>query len=220
MARWTDFGVVRSDRDLLLIQQSVDVQPAKPKLNLIDVPGADGSKDLTELPGGRVVYEDGTITWTYALQPGEPWPEAFQRVSGAINGRRCRITLWNDPEYYYDGRVTVKSHKLDGVLRQIVVEATCRPYKLRHLETTRTVTLGTAYAKLILLNDRRPVVPTIKTTAALQLRYKGAEYALNAGTHKLLDLELREGANEIEVKLGSGATSGTVTFTYQEGALY
>ena len=64
MARGTTFSDIHSHRDLHLIQQQVDVQPAPPKLNLVDIPGANGSKDLSTQPAGRVVYEDRKITWT------------------------------------------------------------------------------------------------------------------------------------------------------------
>lgn len=135
MARGTDFGGIHSYRDLNLIQQAVEEQPAEPKLNLIDIPGADGSKDLSELPTGRVVYSDRSLSWTFALYPGENWTAKHRQVSNALNGRRCRITLDEDPGYYYDGRVTVKKYARDKLLRQITVEATCAPYMLKQEKT-------------------------------------------------------------------------------------
>lgn len=136
MARGTDFGGIHSHRDLNLIQQKVEVQPAEPKLNLVDVPGADGSKDLSTQPAGRVVYEDRTITWTFALYPGEKWDAKHRQVSNALNGRECRITLGTDPDYYFQGRVAVKKYNIDRTLRQITVEAICRPWILKRMQTS------------------------------------------------------------------------------------
>lgn len=217
MARGTDFGGIHSDQDLHLIQQSVDVQPAKPKTNYIDIPGADGSKDLTELPAGRVVFKDRKITWTFALYPGDNWDEKHREVSDALNGRACQITLDTDPEFYYQGRLEVSKHKYTKALRQIVVEATCRPYKLKQMETVDTASLGTSYVSLYLYNSRRPVVPVIEVTTPATLRWKGNTYALNAGTHKVLDVELQPGENILEAKATSG--TGSITVTYREGAL-
>jgi hypothetical protein len=142
MAKGTDFGGVHSFYDLNLIQQLVDEQPAEPKLNLIDIPGADGSVDMSELPGGRLVYKDRTLTWTFALYPGENWDAKHRQVSNALNGKRCRITLDTNPDYYYDGRVAVKKYNKDKLLRQITVEAICNPWMLKQQPTVVRAPIG------------------------------------------------------------------------------
>ena len=217
MARGTNFGGVHSHYDLNLIQQKVVVDPAEPKLNLIEIPGADGAVDLTEQPGGRVVYKTRKITWTFALYPGENWDAKHRQVSNALNGRRCNITLDTDPEYYYQGRLTVKKHNVSGLLRQIVVEAVCQPYKLRQLPTSVSQGLATTYKTMLLRNDRKPVIPTIVLTAPATIRWNGNTYSLNTGTHRVLDIELQEGENLLEVLAPGG--SGRCTITYQEGSL-
>lgn len=135
MARGTDFGGIHSSHDLHLIQQKVEVDPAEPKLNLIEIPGADGAVDLSEIPAGRVTYKTRKITWVFALYPGEDWDAKHRQVNNALNGRRCNITLDTDPGYYYQGRLSVSKHNVDGLLRQITVVAICQPYKLRQLQT-------------------------------------------------------------------------------------
>lgn len=217
MARGTNFGGVHSHADLNLIQQKVDIQPAEPKLNLVDIPGADGSKDLSEQPAGRAVYKDRKIIWTFALYPGENWDDKHRQVSNAINGKLVKITLDTDLDYYYLGRIVVKKYKSDGHLRQITVEAQCRPYKLRQQETRATLALTTTYKSLQIPNDRKPVVPTITVTAETTLRWKGSTLTVKAGTHRLLDIELQEGANVLEARTTSG--TGSLTVVYQEGSL-
>lgn len=217
MARGTDFGGTHSSHDLRLIQQKVEVGPAEPKLNLIEVPGADGAVDLTEQPAGRVTYKRRKITWTFALYPGENWDAKHRQVNNALNGRACRITLDSDPDFYYQGRLTVKKHNVSGLLRQIVVEASCQPYKLRQLPTTRTQDLTASYKTVRLLNDRKPVSPTFTLTAPATIRWNGQIYSLNTGEHKILAIELQEGENLLEVMAPGG--SGRCTITYQEGAL-
>lgn len=217
MARGTNFGGWHSHRDLHLIQQSVDVQPAQPKLNLVDIPGADGSKDLTTQPAGRVVYKDRKITWTYALYPGDYWDRKHGEVSNALNGLACEIVLDTDPDYYYEGRLTVKKYKKDGLLRQITVEATCRPYKLKQVETKIVSALTTAYTTLALVNERKVVVPSITVTAETTLRWGGRTVTVPPGTHRVADIELQPGANLLEAKTVSG--TGQITVAYREGAL-
>lgn len=217
MARGTTFGGLHSHRDLHLIQQQVDVQPAQPKLNLIDVPGANGTKDLSAQPAGRVVFEDRTIEWTFALYPGDNWAAKQREVSNALNGRAARITLDTDPEYYYQGRLSVSKYKKDGLLRQISVSAICRPYKYKQEETVVSASLSTSWKEITLANDRLPVVPSITVTASTTIEWDGGSYTLAAGTHKLLAVELAEGENILRAKVASG--SGSITVEYQEGAL-
>ena len=217
MARGTDFGGVHSYTDLHLIQQHVDVQPAEPKLNLIEIPGADGAKDLSTQPAGRVTFKDRKLTWTFALYPGDVWAEKHRQTSNALNGKYCHITLDSDPDYYYRGRLVVKSYKVDKQLKQITVEATCRPYMLKQLETVVRANLSTSNLNINLVNDRMPAIPTITVSAETLLTWKGASIALAAGTHKVLDIELQEGVNVLKAATKSG--TGTITLTYQEGAL-
>lgn len=217
MARGTTFGGWHSHRDLHLIQQSVDVQPAAPKTNLVNIPGADGSKDLSTQPAGRVVFGDRKITWTFALYPGENWDRKHQQVSSALNGLACEIVLDSDPDYYYEGRLTVKKYKVDGLLRQITIEATCRPYKLKRFETKIVADLTTAFSTLPLVNERKIVIPTITVTAETTLRWKGGTLVVAAGTHRIADIELQPGANLLDAKVTTG--TGKITVAYREGAL-
>lgn len=217
MAKGTYFGGLHSNRDLHLIQQSVDVQPARPKLNIIDIPGADGSKDLSAQPGGHIVFEDREITWTFALYPGDNWHQKHREVSNAVNGLAASITLDDDPGYYYLGRLVVDSYKIDRTLRQIVIRAICRPFKLKQAVTEVTVALTTTAKTIDLSNDRKPVVPTITVTAETTLEWDGGTFTISAGTHKILDIQLHEGDNQLRAKTTSG--TGSITLTYQEGAL-
>lgn len=217
MARGTNFGGWHSHRDLQLIQQSVDVQPALPKLNLVDVPGADGSKDLSTQPSGRVVFEDRDITWTFALYPGDNWDKKHQQVSNVLNGLACDIALDSDPDYYYQGRLSVSKYKKDGMLRQITVKAVCRPYKLKQVETKVVSPLTTAYTPLALVNERKLVIPSITVTAETTLRWQNRTVTVAAGTHRIADIELQPGVNLLDAKTTSG--TGQITVAYREGAL-
>ena len=217
MARGTDFGGVHSYHDLHLVQASVDVTPAEPKLNFIDIPGGDGAKDFSEAPAGRVVYNTRKITWVFKLYPGDDWVTKYAEVNNALNGRRCRITLEADPDHYYDGRLAVKAQEADGILHGITVMATCQPYKLKQAETIRTVSVNTTQQTISLLNERKPAIPLIKVTAETTLGWNGGFITLSPGEHRSLDIELPAGVSKLTAKTVSG--TGTLTLTYQEGAL-
>lgn len=214
MARGTTFGEIHSSTDLHLIQQKVDVQPAPPKLHFVDIPGANGAKDLSAAPAGRVVYGDREIVWTFALYPGDDWPTKRSQVSGALNGRYLDIELDEDPGYFYHGRLTVDSHETDGLLRQIVVRAMCKPYKTASAVSSIT-TAAASVTHRITLDGHAPVVPEITVSKAAQIVWGGTTYNLSAGTRKILDIELQPGVNTMTLKPSGVA----FTFRYTEGWL-
>ncbi len=217
MAYGTDFGGVHSFTDLNLIQQKVTVAPAEPKTNLINIPGADGSKDLTEQPAGRVTYKDRKLSWTFALFPDDDWAAKQREVSNALNGRRCRITLHDNPDYYYEGRLTVKGYAKDKTLRQITVEATCAPYQFKQQETVRTVNLTTTELSFQVFNEWKLALPKIKVTAQTTILWNGGSITLAPGEHRVLDIQFPAGVSTLTAKTVSG--TGTLTLTYQEGSL-
>ena len=217
MAKGTDFGGVHSARDLHLIQQKLDIQPAEPKLNLIDIPGADGSVDMSELPAGRVVYHDRTLTWTYALYPGDDWHTKHRQVSNALNGKRCNIILDDDPANYFTGRLAVKKYNTDRMLRQITVEATCNPWILKRSRTIVRADLTADFQAITLSNGKKPAIPTIEVTAPATIVWGDLTAEIEAGSFTSLDIDLKEGNNILYAKAASG--SGGITVTYQEGSL-
>jgi phage-related protein len=121
------FGEIHSFFDLNLILSAVKIPPAAPKTTYVEVPGADGSVDLTEAHG-EVRYSDRQLEFTFTAHPLDAmkWEERKTAVSNALNGKRCRITLDSNPDYYYDGRVVVKmdsSFARDMVTREGAPEA-------------------------------------------------------------------------------------------------
>lgn len=212
--RGITFNDIHSFRDLNLILSSVNIPPALPKTNYVEIPGSDIPLDLTEALGG-VKYSTRDCTFTFTMNPSGGLSEGdFEakktEVSNALNGLVCTITLDKNPDWFYIGRCAIDSYQSIKKIKQIVVRAKVHPYKYKQDVTTVTVSAGTH----TLVNDRMAAVPTIETTAKTSLIFNGNTFSMNAGTHKFLDIQLKEGKNAITVE-----TEGTVTFTYQEGAL-
>lgn len=210
------FGEVHSYHDLHLILAPFTPAPAKPQTNFLKVPGRDGSLDLTEA-NGEVKFDDRTFPFTFTIRPDDDlsFDERLSAVSAALNGKRCRITLDRDPDYYWLGRCVVDQHQRDKGIGKIVVKATVQPYKLKQSATVVSVALSSAAKTVVLENGRMAAVPTIECTMnGTTVAFGDKIFSLRAGTYKLLDIRLTEGKNLLTV---SGA--GTITFTWQEGAL-
>ena len=213
------FNDIHSFYDLDLILSAVEIAPASPKTNYIDIPGGDGSLDLTEA-FGEVKYSDRTHTFTLTMNPAgdlseTAWEEKKTEVSNRLNGLACRITLDKDPDYYWIGRCVVDSYKSDKRIRQFVVVATVRPYKYKQSETVHTFDLTDAEQTVTLQNSRKSVCPVITcTNNNTVIAFNGNTFNFSAGSRKILDIRFTEGINQVTI---SG--TGQVTFTYQEGDL-
>ena len=210
------FGDTHSYYDLNLILSEVKIPPATPKTSYVDVPGADGSIDLTEAHG-EVKYSDRECTFIFTMHPldSSTWEEKQTEVSNLLNGRVFKITLDKDDEFYYEGRCTVKEFASNKRIKQITVAAKVKPYKYKQNETRVTAALSSTPKTLNILNGRKSVSPSIEcSNDNTSIAVGGATFKLNAGTHKILDIRFVEGINQVTV---SG--SGTVIFCYQEAEL-
>lgn len=213
------FNEIHSYRDLNLVLSKVEVSPATPKTVYVDIPGADGSLDLSEALG-EIKFSDRTLKFTFTMHPGgdlseSAWEAKKTQVSNRLNGLACQITLDKDPGYYWQGRATVDEYQSTKRLRQFVISAVVRPYKLKQEVTVVSTAISSQGTTVTLKNSRRPVCPTVScTNDNTKVIFDGATYVFSQGDHKNLGVRLVQGDNEVTV---SG--TGTVTFTYQEADL-
>lgn len=209
------FNDIHSYRDLNLVLAPFQMPPATPKTNFIDVPGADGSIDASESLG-EIKFNDRTGNFVFSVLPSDDFEEKKTQISNLLNGLKCKIILDKDPEFYYLGRLMVNDYKANKKLRQITIDFRVQPYKLKKNVTTVDVAPKTSKTPqtVILKNNRMSIVPTITTTKDTTITFGDAVIKMNAGTHKFLNIYLKQGENPITVE-----SEGVVTFTYQEGAL-
>lgn len=132
------FDDIHSYQDLNLVLSKVNIPPAAVKTNFLNIPGADGSADLTEALG-EVKFKDRTCTFTFTAFPQDDFEEKKQEISNLLNGKRCKIRLDKDPNYYWIGRCSINSYASNKSLHQIVVGATVAPYKYKVDETNVAV---------------------------------------------------------------------------------
>ena len=212
MMKGMTFGDIHSYRDLNLVLSKVVIPPAAVKTNFVDIPGGDGSVDLTEALG-EVRYKDRECSFTFTVFPSDDFEEKKREVSNLLNGRRFKIILDKDSGYFWNGRCSVDGYASDKKINTIVVKATVSPYKLKVNLTKIIVPAGNEVNRM-LLNSRKTVVPTITSTANATIIFGGNTYTINPGTHRILNIELVEGGNDVTV-----TSTGDVEFTYQEGDL-
>lgn len=213
MAKGTKFGSIHSVADLRLIQQSVKITPAKPRLNLLDVPGMNGKVDLTEANGVGVTYENRELVWVFALYPGMDWAETRRAVENALNGKAFDIELDEERGWLYHGRVELTDYEVDQVLKRITVRADCNPYKVKTEESTMAVELTEAEQQIVPDFGSMTLIPEITNTDACSLTWAGHTFQMEAGTHQFPEMYVA-GKQSFIV---SG--TGSLTIKWLEGSL-
>lgn len=218
--RGIKFDDLHSYYGLNLILSKVEIPPAVPKGEYIDLPGGDGSLDLSEVHG-EVKFYDRECKFTFTMNPASDlsdgaYEEKKTEVSNALNGKRFeKITLDKDSDFYYQGRCKVDQYLSDRRIRQIVVTARLKPYKMKQDKTVSIFALTSTEQMVNITNSRKTVVPVITCTDNNTKISSGSlTKTLSSGKHEILDFQLKEGDNIFKV---SG--SGTLTFEYQEGDL-
>ncbi|MGN0622181.1 MAG: dockerin type I domain-containing protein [Porcipelethomonas sp.] len=117
--------------DYGLILSKKEIESPNPKLETVDLPGADGLLDMTDY-FGDVKYENRQLKFEFStFLHGKELSELYSRVQDDLNGRRFTgIVIDDDPDFRYIGRVTSVKLAEDKISR-ITVLCSCEPYKVR-----------------------------------------------------------------------------------------
>lgn len=106
---WDDWGLVCKQRPF--------VAPPKPKTNFIDIPGSSVKLDFSEGLTGYPTYENRTgsfeftISDQYISNRERLWISKYNEIQTYLNGRKLKMILEDDPDYFYEGRFTVDTYK-------------------------------------------------------------------------------------------------------------
>lgn len=225
------FGTKNSYKDFGLILTSKDIGLPEPKTETVDLTGADGVIDLTEVLTDDIKYKQRKLQFTFTvIDPINSWSVTLSEVTNYIHGRKLRVLLDWDKNYYYEGRCKVNQFKTNKRLATIVVDAEVDPYKLEvnssstpWIWDTFSFVDGIIYLNTVnvngsitvnLLNRRKIVSPTFTVTSSMKVTHNGVTYDLPKGTTTVLGIRLKQGDNFVAF-----TGNGTVTIDYKGGSL-
>lgn len=115
----------------LWLKEAPEISPPEPQTYLVEIPGMDGSLDLTEKLSGGVRYKDRKIKLTFlSLAKRTQWPDICSDMMAKLHGKSVQIVMDDDPGYYYLGRISFDSVKQDNHVTTIVINATVGPFKI------------------------------------------------------------------------------------------
>lgn len=207
------FGSLHSFNNLHLILSQKTIGTPEPKREVVDIPGGDGVLDLTEF-FGAVKYHNRQLSFEFStMVPQSQFMDLFSQVQNALHGKKMRIILDDDPEWFYMGRITVSEWKAEKNIGKLTVDCDCEPFK-QSIYTTTVTKVVSSNATIVLANDKMPTVPTITTTKEFLISFGGYNDLYPAGTFTIPELELWEGNNQVYVE-----GNGSISFTYRKGRL-
>lgn len=225
------FGTKNSYDDFGLILTDKDIGFPEPKLEEVDVIGADGVIDLSEVLNDDIKYKTRKLQFTFTVLKGNKyWASTVADVANYLHGKKLRIQMDFDPAYYYTGRCKINSFKTSKRLCTITIDAECEPYRLdingngeKWLWDTfsfqngfirvNTITVNGSL-QVNLQNQRKIVSPTFTCSTAMTVTFDGVTYNLPKGKTQVLGIRLQYGTNYVTFK-----GNGTVKIEYQGGAL-
>lgn len=227
------FGTKNSYDDFGLILTDKDIGFPEPKLEEVDVIGADGVIDLSEVLNDDIKYKTRKLQFTFTVLKGNKyWASTVADVANYLHGKKLRIQMDFDPAYYYTGRCKINSFKTSKRLCTITIDAECEPYRLdingngngeKWLWDTFSFQNGFIRVNAVtvngslqvnLQNQRKIVSPTFTCSTAMTVTFDGVTYNLPKGKTQVLGIRLQYGTNYVTFK-----GNGTVKIEYQGGAL-
>lgn len=125
---WKDWHLIPASRPIF--------NSPKVKTNYIDLPGANGSIDATQVLSNYIYYNnrEGSNEFYVANGFGD-WAERFSEIMNYLHGRKVKVILSDDPGFYYRGRLAVNQWKSEKDFSKIVIDYVLEPYKYEILST-------------------------------------------------------------------------------------
>lgn len=221
---WDDWHLIPTTRPVINPPQFVS--------NMVEIPGMDGSYDMSEWLSGRPNYKDRTGSLEFVVANDYTnWTVTYSAISNYLHGQRMRMKLEDDPEFYYEGRFTVNKWKSDKWYSLITINYVVNPWKKSVVGTsdpwlwdpfsfiTGVIQNYGSYqvngsATVNVVGMRQPISPTIISSTPMVVTFKGKTYNLSAGRNNFSDMIFDEGDNSLTF-----TGTGTITIDYTGGSL-
>ena len=110
--------------------------------NIVEIPGRSGSLDLSEALTGYPLYNNRTLDIQFIIiDQSVYWMDVYTDVVDKLHGKRMKIRLVDDPDWYYVGRVSVTFNS-NSDYSTIDVSCDLEPFRYSNDLTVAEVTIG------------------------------------------------------------------------------
>lgn len=125
---YEDWKIVPSSRPL--------IEPPKVNTKYVKATGASGSIDLTTINSSRPTYQSRQGSWDFYVLNNlfdddtyDEWFVRYEDIMQAIHGKKFKVFLEDDTEYYWICRLAVKEWKSPKDYSRIQISYVAEPYK-------------------------------------------------------------------------------------------
>ena len=223
---WDDWHLIPKTRPL--------VNPPEVKTNYVDIPGGDGSIDLSTALSGRPIYKNRNGSWDFYVENDfKPWQELYTEIMTYLHGQEFRVILEDDPHFYYQGRLSVNTWRSDQYWSLITIDYEFSPFKRETISSVdawiwdtfnfetdivpnyKDIPVNGTKTVTVIGTGSLAVCPVIVTTAAgMTVQFKGITYSLERGLNVIDQIEIATGEN-----LLTFSGTGEVSIEFSGGSL-
>lgn len=209
------FGNKNTYDDWNLVRNNKEISLPEPKTSKLEIEGADGDIDISEILCGEIKFKNRTAKFEYTMLDGyDNFTERITEIANYLHGKKLKIILSEDTSHYYYGRCTIDEWSSDKRIGKIVIKCDCDPWKYDLEETIITKTITTSET-FDIVGKRRTVCPVFKSTADMTITFNGIDYTISANSEgSNPNIQIKEGVNRFTI-----TGNGTITITYQGGEL-
>lgn len=200
------------DWNIILTKASIPLPSVK--TSAVDIKGANGVLDLSEVLTGDVCYGNRDIELAFAMLEDEDYYSTVSKIANYLHGKRVTMKLTNDEDYFYSGRTAISDWEYSPGKGMLVIAMSADPFKYSVTESNVFVNLNNETKSLTLPNKRMRVSPTLIVEGSVTMTFEGKTYSLQTGEQQLLNFVLSEGNNNV-----SFSGTGSVKINYRQGAL-
>ena len=180
----------------------------------IDVPGADGFLDFSEVTTGRRIFKSRPIQIKLGgKKPRNDWDLIISDLRNKIEGRKIRVIFDNDAGYYWTGRAAVKDFDRNREIGTFTLSIPkADPYKYSIVESTEdwlwdpfdfeegiidegtriTLDANVSTQSHTILADNTPFVPVIHVDrmgdTGIVMTVNGERHTLLKGKNRFADI--------------------------------
>ena len=115
---WKQFALIPASRPF--------ISRAAPNVNLVPLPGTSKFLDFTDNQPGGLNFNQRTGEWKFIVDYGRwaNWYDALNYITEKIQGKSVTVTLDDDPDFVYTGRVSVSDYSADSDYSTITISYT------------------------------------------------------------------------------------------------
>lgn len=206
---WDDWHLIPSSRPL--------VAPPSVRTKTQEIPGCNGTLDLTEILTGSPLYENRSGSMEFYVDNGYwPWSTAYSAIMAYLHGKRMKMILEDDPDWYYEGRFAVNQWRSDQSYSLITINYDLKPFKKSVKTYTVEASLAANTGKTLYVEGSvHAVNPMITASRNLTLTLRSDVFALSSGSHIYNNIFIQNGINEFNFL---STASATVSLSYRKEA--